>query len=226
MIGAVTIRKTGRFVTNPKAVAGDIQNGMEAGLRRSSFILRKAIIAKMSKKGGRDPFWGRTTDPDGLLVRTGLTRARISPGGRVYRHGNVSGTAIGSPDEHVRQLEEGGDVGPGPGHRFLRIATAAAQTSTGADKYAGMSIRQIAGARLWWNPHAQNLWAVRRKGAFGPQTKGSAARGQRDEFLYKLVRKIHTRGRHIFSRSIGEVRPAVMREVGAGVTLAVQRANQ
>lgn len=224
MIG-FTVHKSGRFVTNPQELVRDLRTATESSLRRASFLVRRVLREKMSKAGGRDPFWGRTTVRDGILVRTGGTRARLSPGGRVYLSGLTMTTAVGSPDEHVRQLEEGGVVKPPPGQRFLRRPTAAAQTPAGVDRWAGQSIRNIAGARLWWNPHSANLWAVRRKGAFGPQTKRQAAKGDRDEFLYLLVRSIRTHARHMFRDTVAETEPRIVRDMMGGVSVAVAKAN-
>lgn len=211
MIG-FTVHKSGRFVTNPAGVKRDFREAMKSALRTASFAIRKSLREKMSKAGGRDPFWGRTTDPTGLLVRTGGTRARLSPGGRVYEAGKTMTTAVGSPDDHVLQLEEGGTVTPRGGFKFLRIPTAAAQTHSGADRWAGQSIRNIPGAFLRTSKSGK-LWALRAKGKRGV------------ERLYLLVPSFETRGRHMFRNTTNEMRPEVVRLTGQHLSVAVAKAN-
>lgn len=211
MIGA-TVTKTGRFVNDPKELVRDLQTGTEKALRRAGLIVRQRLREKMTQDAGSDPFWGRRTTLAGLIVRTGGTRQRLSAAGRIFRAGNVMSTAIGSPDEHVRQLEEGGTVGPPPGFQYLRIPTASAQTDRGADRWAGSSIRSIPGAFLR-RFKTGRLWALRSKGKNGV------------ELLYLLVRSYTTRGRHMFADTKRETEPAVLREMNGQVSLVVAKAN-
>ena len=212
MIG-FTVRKIGRFVTKPDAVKRDLRAALKSGLRKASFIIRESLREKMSEPGGRDSFWGRTTTTKGLLVRTGGTRARLSPGGRVYESGTTMHTAVGSPDEHVRQIEAGGEVFPGPGYKYLRIPTGAAQTRAGVDRWAGRSIRDIPGSFLFTSK-AGELWAAHRKG-----------KREKLERLYLLRKSITTRARHMFARTTRETEPKVVKAIGFDVSVAVARAN-
>ncbi len=210
MIG-FTVKKSGRFVTNPKGVVRDIGAQLESDMRVASLLIRKALTAELSSKPKRSAFWGVMGGSPGLAVRTGRTRARLSPGGRVYRVGKEIIAAVGSPDQHVLDAEEGGTFTTSG---FFRIPTAAAQTRAGVDRWAGMSIRNIPGAFLRRSKSGK-LWA------YWPKPDGDGV-----ERLYLLVKSVNRAARHIFARVTKETRDDVVRQVGRGVALQVQRANQ
>lgn len=212
---ALTIRKRGRFVTNPEGVKHDIQTATDRGLFKGWQSVRKGLREKMGVPGTRHPFWGRIGTADGLMVRTGKTRASLTPAFRPLRIGNRTTVSVGSPDQHVLDLEEGGTMSAGAG--YFRIPTADAQTHAGVDRWAGMSIRDIPGAHLYRNPISRKLWAY--------QAEPGALGTGKHRLLYLLTKTVTRQGRHIFSRTAAEQRPAVVAAVGREVSLAVQKAN-
>lgn len=214
MIG-YSVTKTGAFVTRPKEVVRDFSKALEGVIRRASFLVRSKLLRELNDPPRRDPFWGVMGGRTGLSVRTGHTRQRISPGGQIYRRGNTITTAVGSPDQHVLDLEEGGTFSAGGG--FFRIPTAAAQTAEGADRWAGQSIRNIPGAHLYRNPISRKLWAY--------QVPPGGLGGAKHVLLYLLVRSVHRRGRHIFARVTAEATPEVERDLGGTVSMQVTKAN-
>jgi len=177
---------------------------------RGSLLARKHLVAHLSGKGGRDPFWGKTS-PSGAFLggRTGQTRQRLSPGGLAVKHGARWQAAVGSPDAHVAFHEKGGTI---QGRQFLRIPTAAAQTGGGQDRNAGRSIRDIPGSYLF-RSKAGKLWAAVND-ASGEQS-----------LLYLLVRSITYRGRGIFATVEREVQPLVRALGNAEVKIVTAAAN-
>lgn len=213
---AVTVKKRGRFVTNPEGVKHDIQTAAERGMFKGWQSVRKSIREKMSIPGTRHPFWGRIGSADGLMVRTGKTRASLTPAFRPLRIGNRVTASVGSPDQHVLDLEEGGTVSAGSG--WFRIPTAAAQTAAaGVDRWAGMSIRDIPGAHLYRNQITHRLWAY--------QVEPGALGTGKHRLLYLLTKSVTRKGRHIFARTAAEQAPVVAAAMGREVSLAVQKAN-
>lgn len=212
---AVTVKKTGRFVTNPDGVKHDIQTAVERGMFKGWQAVRKSVREKMSLPGTRHPFWGRIGSAEGLMVRTGKTRASITPAFRPLRIGNRVTAVVGSPDQHVLDLEEGGTVSAGAG--WFRIPTRDAQTAAGVDRWAGMSIRNIPGAHLYRNPITHKLWAY--------QAEPGALGTGRHRLLYLLTKTVTRKGRHIFARAAVDSQPDVVAAMGREITLAVQKAN-
>lgn len=214
MIG-VSMRKTGRFLTNPRGVVKDLQGAVESALRVVSLRLYQMLDTELSSPQKRDPFWGVLGGRPGLGRRTGRTRRRLSPGGRVYRTAGKAWAAVGSPDQHVLDAEEGGAFTHPSG--FWRIPTAAAQMASGVDRWADRSIRDIPGAHLYRNPISHQLWAYQAL----PGTLGKAGH----VLLYLLKKTIHREGRHVWARTTRALEPFAVQQVGAKVSVAVQKAN-
>lgn len=223
MIG-FTVKKSGRFVTNPKRVTRDLGDQLMSDMRVASLHIHSALKAELSSKPKVDPFWGVMGGWPGLHARTGGTRRRLSPGGRVYKVGNVLTTAVGSPDQHVLDAEEGGTFTASSG--FFRIPTKAAMTRSGVDRMAGLSLRARSDLFLFKTKKG-NLWVAKRGGTYGPMAEAQAENGRGKPVLMYLLKKTITRkARHIFARVTKETRDDVVRQVGRGVALQTQRANQ
>lgn len=157
-----------------------------------------------------DAFWGRGGDMvDGFLGRrTGNTIDRLQ-GGLVLRVGDGAQTSVGSPDPHVKQLEDGGQATTA-GH--FRIPTAAAQTPSGVDRLKGASFRTLAGGFLF-RSKAGKLW-----GAIAGPTGAP-------RLLYLFVKSITHKGHHVFRETTKDARPVVARYMGDAVSLEVRKAN-
>ena len=212
----ISVRVTGlRETQNRLALAQrEMPAMMEQMTRTVSLLTHQALTLMMSVPTGVHPFWGRTSPPGDVLgVRSGMTRRRLSPGGIVTKRGNQWTSFVGSPDEHVAFLEEGGtriDTSPGG---FLRIPTAAAQTAAGVDRFAGMSARNIPGSFIL-KSKAGNLWiALRAKGKGKP------------ELLYLLKHSVHQRGRHIFKNVADKINEGAAKVAGSQIAAFVARAN-
>lgn len=188
----------------------DGRSAMEKGLRAGSILLRRNIVNHLSSRmRGPSGFWGPGSVAGSFLgARTGQTRARISPGGIVFHRGNDMYTAVGSPDPHVLQHEEGGTV---RGSQFLRVPTAAALTAGGVDRYTGMSVRGIPGLRVI-RTGSGKLWIVREE-------------NRKTTFLYLLVRSIRFRSRGMFKAAMAETAPDFIGGMQAQVSTMVRRAN-
>lgn len=200
--------------------AQELDRGRERELNSAAVLLQKRIRERMSDGGGRHPFFGRTGGRgDTLAARSGSSRRRIILG-RARTIAGVTVASVGSPDRHMRFLEEGGAV---IGKPYLRIPLAAAQTPQGVDRFKGTSIRQIPGAFLL-RTLGGRLFAVRslsRRGAGGQAT----GRSRGLEWLYYLVRNVKVRGRHIFEASRRDVEPQVAALYRNLITRTVRTAN-
>lgn len=191
-----------------------LKTAQEVGVKRASILVSRALREELSEPAASDPFWGKVgAKGDGLSVRSGSTRARISPGGTVIRRGNTVMAAVGSPDEHMQRHESGGTFGGSSPRGFHRIPTAAAQTAAGVDRYKGQSIRDIAGAFLV-KTLGGKLWAA--------VTNGSRSL----TLLYLLVRSITLKPRRIFARTREKVRPQVSAALSLEVSSVVREANR
>ena len=185
----------------------------ERAVARASVMVRGELVKQMSGHGGNDPFFGRRGASVPLLgVRTGATRARISPGGRVFRRGSDVFSAVGSPDRHVRFHEDGGTI---VGNQYLRIPLRAAQTGSGQDRNVGRSVRGLPGTFI-----------VKTMGGrlFIAQTKGGI-RSRRVEFLYLLVRSVTLPARRMFATVTERMRQPINALMGSAVTVEVRKAN-
>lgn len=209
---ALSVKKSGRLVTNPRAVEHDIRSAMDRGIFAGWKLVRRSLLEKMTQRGeGRDPFFGRKTTVAGLLVRTGLTRSRLTPAFRPVRIAGTTSAAVGSPDAHVADLEAGGPKSAGSG--YFRIPLARAQTPAGVDRMAGRSIRGVPGFFL-------------RRSKAGHLLGMRATPGGRRAFpWYLFVKSIVLRPRRMFARTVAETTPGVVAAVGREVTVAVTRAN-
>jgi hypothetical protein len=189
----------------------DLDRAEKAIAVRGSLLVRRGLVAHMTGRATRDPFWGKGS-PSGAFLggRTGQTRDRLSPGGVAVKTFGRWTAAVGSPDAHVLMHEVGGTI---HGRQFLRIPTAAAQTLGGQDRNVGRSIRDIPGSFLF-RSNAGKLWA--------------AVRGAGDSqitLLYLLVRRVTHRARGLFAAVEREVRPKIVALGAAEVRTVVRDAN-
>src|SRR3990170_2390768 len=92
---------------------------LERAVARGSILLSRETRLQLRGKGEDDPFLGRKGAPAPFLgSRSGFAAGRITPGGRVFRSGNMVFSVVGSPDRYVKFHEEGGTIS---GNQFLRI---------------------------------------------------------------------------------------------------------
>ena len=213
MIG-IAVHGAEQTIARLKGAERGIPDARDRGVRAASIRLHQELKAALSGTGGSGGFWGKTGAPGATLgVRSGHTRDRLSPGGRVLRVGDVAISAVGSPDKHVRFAEEGGTIA---GHPYLRIPTGAAQTAGGTDINLGRSVRGLPGYRLI-RTAAGKLWIVRDRGG---------SRSARIEFMYLLVRSTQQRGRRLFATVREKIEPIAAALVGRQVSLEVEKANR
>jgi len=189
--------------------AADVRVNGERDMRASTLLIRTMLSAEMTAPEQRDAFWGKKGGTPGISVRSGKTRASLTPGTLVYRTGTTVVGVVGSGEKHLALLETGGTISSG---RYLRVPTALAQTPAGVDRYAGQSIRDIPGAFLL-RTKTGRLWAARRR------------RGGAVELLYLLVRSVKIRGRGIFGRVATLASPEVKAITGRSLEAVVRKAN-
>ena len=209
----VTVRGAEAVEARLAALEGEVGVALERGLRAASFEVRGQLSRMMSARGGTDPFLGKLGAPAPELgVRSGGTRARLTPGGQVYQRGDAYVAPVGSPDRHVRFMEEGGTIS---GHPYLRVPLAPAQRGSGQDRYGGVSLR-----------HVEGFFPVRSHGGkLFLATERGGKRSRRVEFWYLLVRSTRHEPRRTFKTARDLVEPLVLSLVRAPVELAVGRAN-
>lgn len=170
------------------------KGAQERGLNAAAARLLAALKHRMSDAGGKHPFFGRTGGRgDTLAARSGGSRARLVLI-RAHQIGGAMTAGAGSPDKHVRFLENGGTISGG---KLKRIPLANAQTPQGVDRWAGQSARSIPGAFLL-RSHGGKLFIVRQ---LSKRDKSGTVTGPNRglEFLYMLVNKLRVRGRHVFA---------------------------
>lgn len=208
--GSLSIAQSGarQAVRNLNAAALRVRRETHDAVERSTRIVERDVKDKgLTGVKGRHPLFGVTgASGDTLGTRSGFTRRSVTA--RVLDTGRTVTGVVGTPLKQMRMHEQGGTI---TGSQFLRIPTVNAQTGAGVDRYAGQSIRQIAGAFLF-RSRAGNLWAAVRQG------------GQL-VLLYLLKRTIRLRARHIFQRSLERTRPAIDAEMRRSVTTVVNVGN-
>lgn len=208
---ALSVVGADKVEANLATLVAELPTAIERGVARASVQVHAALKLQLSGTGTSDPFFGRRGAVSPLLgVRTGATRARLSPGGRVYRRGNDIFSAVGSPDAHVVAHDEGATI---TGNPYLRIPLAAAQTPAGQDRNVGHSVRGLPGLFVI-KSRAGNLFLVRRVGKRG-----------RLEFLYLLKRSVTLKPRHMFEVVAARMQPVVEASVGGQVSASVRRAS-
>jgi hypothetical protein len=187
-----------------------------AGL--ASVLARRKLVARMSARAPRDPFWGKGSPPGAFLGRrTGQTAARLSPGGLVVQLGNSFRSTVGSPDPHVKLHEEGGTIHGTSPRGFLRIPTAAAQSPSGAEqqRFAGRSLRAVAGL-FAVRTRGGRLWIAERQGGPG---------SERITLLFLLKQTARMRPRGIFAAVRAEMERELLALGQVEATLLVAKAN-
>lgn len=182
-------------------------------VRTASFMVSRRLKERLTGVKGSGGFWGPTSPAGAFLgARTGQTRARISPGGLVVRTGTEIMAAVGSPDAHMRLHDEGGTV---TGRPFLRVPTANALTTAGADINAGHSVRGLPGYRVI-RTSTGKLWIVRDAGG---------VRSGRIEFMYLLIRSATFRARGIFAATTAELQGIFARLFDQEIGLVLRRVS-
>jgi hypothetical protein len=154
-------------------------------------------------KGFRPLFGVTGAQGDSLGVRSGRTRRSIVA--RVLDVGPTVIGLVGSPEKYMRAHEEGATIHGG------RIPTVNAQTAAGVDRYAGRSIRSIAGAFLF-RSRAGNLW-------------GAIRQGGRLVLLFLYPKVIRLRARRVFGKTLERNRGTIRAELTKGAARIVAHAN-
>lgn len=208
---AILVRGLSECERNLKAAGAQANVAAQRSVAAAGMLVLRELKQRMSGPPGRSTFWGRTGGQgDTLGARTGATRNRLQ-GGRVMGSGGSYWTAVGSPDQYVKQAEEGGELSTSG---FFRIPTGAAQTGSGVDRLAGQSIKGQPGYRLI-RTRAGKLWGVKEnytaRGFFKSMT-----------LMYLFVKNIKVRGRHVFARTRIVSAPGV-RAIGEFEVLAIVR---
>jgi hypothetical protein len=201
-----------RAARNLARAKARVLTAQEAGVRRSTLMIERALKLEMTQAAEMDAFWGKKGSAgDGLSARTGRTRASVTGGGTSLRVGDRVVGAVGSKEKHLKLHESGGTVRGTSPQGYARVPTAAAQTGAGVDRWAGMSIRDIPGAFLMRSATGR-LWA-----AMGA--------GNRLRFLYLLVKSVTLKPRHIFERVKRQNEPRVVELMRSEVAVVVREAN-
>lgn len=239
MIG-VTVTGVQHVRGNLTRARTGIRTAQERGVAKSSLLVSRMLKIELSEPGGNDSFWGKTgSRGNGLAVRSGHTRAGITPGGTVIRLGDNVVAAVGSGSEALKRHEKGGTFRGTSPSGYSRIPTRAAQTGAGVDRNAGQSIKAIAGAFLFRSSKGL-LWAAVR--TYQAASKTIRGKGQSKAFmaaqnerigksvgglmlLYLLVKHYTLKPRHIFQRTRDKASPQVTALVGNAVSLVVREAN-
>jgi len=182
----------------------------ERNVARGGLETLRILKNHMKGPAKMDAFWGRGGAlQDGFLGRRSGNTADRLQGGQVLRVGEGAQTSVGSPDKHVRALEEGGAMNTAG---WFRIPTAEAQTASGVDRLKGSSFRSLAGGFLF-RSKAGKLW-----GAIAGPTGAP-------RFLYLFVKHMNLVGHHAFAATTKEATPIVAKYLGNDVALAVRKAN-
>lgn len=211
MIG-VAVKGTEKVAARLAQLAEDGRRESEVAMRKATLVVQRALALEMTAPEARDSFWGKVGAKGlGLSVRSGKTRASLTPGTRVFRTGTLLTGVVGSSEKHLRLHEDGGIISGTSPKGYLRIPTAAAQTSAGVDRYAGRSIRDIPGAFLM-KAKSGNLWAALR-------------RGKEVVLLYLLKKQVRMKPRRIFARTAQGTKLAVLELTHNSVSAVVRKAN-
>lgn len=211
MIG-VAVKGAERVSAKLRTASDDVRRGAESSMRQATLIVRRRLTLELTGPETRHAFWGKVgSRGNKLSVRSGKTRASLTPGTRVFRSGTTLVGVVGSAEKHLRLHEDGATISGSSPKGYLRIPTGAAQTAAGVDRWAGRSIRDIPGAFLFKSKRG-NLWAAVRRG-------GSLV------LLYLLKKIARMRARKIFARTRDASREDVKRVTNDTVSATVRKAN-
>ena len=209
MISAI-VRGADQVARRLERAGREMPSAVERGVKLSSLLVHRELTIQMGGTGPSDPFLGRMgAAPPKLGVRTGATRRRLSPGGKVFKIAGQYVSAVGSPDSYVRAHEDGTTI---TGNPYLRIPLAAAQTGAGQDRYVGMSVRGVPDLFVI-KSKAGNLLLARKRGKDGL------------DILYVLKRQVRLPARGMFKAVTARTRPAIEKLLGQQVGVEVRRAN-
>lgn len=193
------------------------QTDAERAVSRASIHCHDVLIASMNAPKVWDDFLGVLAGAgDTIVARTGQTSRRISAGGQVVRAGNKVTSSVGSPDQHMQDIETGATK------RDARIPLAHAQTRGGVDRYKGREVPADAGFFVY--PTKKQ-----RAKASRPYPKDSyLARGVSGtlELWYLLKTSIRIRARHLFANAKKATEPFLLADVKARIETSVREANQ
>lgn len=215
MIG-LAVKGIDRVASNMVRTRERLREQNKRSMKRATIHLSGKLRLQMTGPKTHHPFWGvQSPSKEMLTARTGITRASLSAGTRVYESAGVLTGAVGSSQKHLLDHETGG-IFPGKSPKgYHRIPTAAAQTRVGVDRWLGMSIRDIPGAFLF-RSSVGKLWAAVITGG---------KRSQRITLLYLLVKWRKLPARRIFGRVRDKEATAVNTIMGEGVASVVRQAN-
>lgn len=206
---AISVKGDLETAARLKGAQSDLARALEAAVAKASIELHGELKSQLSSAGSSDPFLGRRgADPPRLGVRTGATRRRLSPGGRVYKIGNRYESAVGSPDPYMKTHESGGTIHGDP---YLRIPLAAAQTPAGQDRNVGRSVRGDTDLFLL-KARSGNLFLAKRS-------------GRALELWYLLKRSVTMPARKMFATVTARMAPRVSKITNGVVEVVVKRAN-
>ena len=198
-------------------------------VKRASIAGHKFVTARMADQPPRDAFLGKPAGRGGsITTRTGHTRSAITPGGVVFVVGEVATSSVGSPDLHMKAIEDGGIVPKG-----TRIPLAKGQTPGGRDKHLAMSVSAILAQPgfFMYPTRAQLAGAGKKSGAPWPKSRyivkaKGRGKGARLEFWHLILnRNARIRPRHIFRDGAASVNQYARRELFSAVAATVRKAN-
>jgi len=89
MIG-VSVKGAERVLANMAGAVKSTQLESERAMTKSVALVKRMLTLELTAPEERDAFWGKVgAKGDGLSVRSGKTRASLTPGTRVYRNGTT-----------------------------------------------------------------------------------------------------------------------------------------
>lgn len=223
----VVVRGVREYKKNVSTFERDSQRSVERTLRRASLRTRSGLLRHMSQRRRYDNFLGVLGGTgDNLVRRSGASASRLSPGGivTVARYGRtiITQSAVGSPDPHVRFLEEGGDKAPPQGNS---IPLAQHQTFAGVDRFPFGS-RNIPGAFIYPTNRMLHPKSGAPKRAYPKDRYLVRPVSGKLLFLRLYKDKVHIRGRHLYRNAVIEGRKELPPEMQSSMRVLVREANR
>lgn len=206
-----TIRGAREGAARMSRAATNARRVMERQMGAATKLVEKDVkTGGMTGRARYSAFWGKMgADPSAgaLAVRTGHTRASVTS--QTFSTGNTVVGTVGTPQRHMRILEEGGVVSGSP---MLRIPTAQMKTGAGVDRLVGKKATLL-----------QNTWIGKsRRGNLFIFTRG---RNGQVVALYMLKRTVKIKERAVFKKSLQRTRPAIVSTVGDAAVVVTAQAG-
>jgi len=223
----VVVHGVREYKKNVSTFERESQRTIERTLRRASLRTRSGILRHMSQRRRWDAFLGALPGAgDNLIRRSGASASRLSPGGlvTVARVGRdiITQSAVGSPDPHIKFLEEGGDKAPPQGNS---IPLAQHQTFAGVDRFPFGS-RNIPGAFIYPTERMLHPKSGSPKRPYPKDKYLVRAVSGKLLFLRLFKDKIHVRGRHLYRNAVIEGRKELPPEMKSSMRVLVREANR